>query len=308
MNTNEKPGIPFILPMSSTDWRSLYPFASHELMLDGLRYHYLDEGAGPTLLLSHGNPTWSFFWREIVTALREEFRLIVPDHIGCGLSDKPSPAEYSYRLARRVADLNRLVEHLGLREITLVAHDWGGAIGMGAAVKDPSRFARFVLMNTGAFRAPSCPWKIHLCHIPALGQLAVQGLNMFVKAALTETVAKPERMTPAIKAGFSAPYDSWANRAAVYRFVQDIPLKPSHPSYQTLVEIENGLAQFRDRPVCLIWGMQDWCFTPWFLEKFREFLPQAEVHKIADAGHYVVQDSPEEVVEIMRKFLKKDEV
>ncbi|MCC6126312.1 MAG: alpha/beta fold hydrolase [Pirellulales bacterium] len=293
--------------MSSTDWRSLYPFASHELRLDGFRYHYLDEGAGPVLLLAHGNPTWSFFWREIVTALRGEFRLIVPDHIGCGLSEKPSPAEYSYRLARRVADLNRLVQDLDLREITLVAHDWGGAIGMGAAVKDPGRFARFVLMNTGAFRASSCPWKIRLCRIPVLGQLAVQGLNLFVKAALTQTTAKPERMTPAIKAGFSDPYDSWANRAAVYRFVQDIPLKPSHPSYQTLVEIENGLAQFRDRPACLIWGMQDWCFTPWFLEKFREFLPQAEVHRIADAGHYVVQDSPEEVVRIMREFLRKEE-
>jgi haloalkane dehalogenase len=291
--------------MSSTDWRSLYPFASHEIKLDGLRYHYLDEGTGPVLLLSHGNPTWSFYWREIVTALKGEFRLIVPDHIGCGLSDKPSPADYSYRLARRVEDLNRLVEELDLREITLVAHDWGGAIGMGAAVKNPSRFARFVLLNSAAFRAPKCPWKIHLCHIPIVGQVGVQGLNLFVKAALVEATAKPERMTPPVRAGFAAPYDSWANRVAVYRFVQDIPRSASHPSYQTLLDIEDGLAQFRGRPVCLIWGMKDWCFTPWFLEKFREFLPQAEVHKIEDAGHYVVQDAPERVIEIMREFLKK---
>jgi pimeloyl-ACP methyl ester carboxylesterase len=229
----------------------------------------------------------------------------VPDHIGCGLSEKPSPAKYSYRLNRRVEDLNRLVEQLDLHEITLVAHDWGGAIGMGAALLNPKRFSRFVLMNTAAFRAPTCPWKIRLCHIPVLGQIGVQGLNLFVKAALQEATAKPERMTPAVRAGFAAPYDSWANRAGVYRFVQDIPLRPSHPSYQTLSNIENGLAQFRGHPVCLIWGMKDWCFTPWFLEKFREFLPQAEVHKIEDAGHYVAQDSPEQVVEIMRKFLKK---
>jgi haloalkane dehalogenase len=260
------------------------------------------------LLLSHGNPTWSFFWRDIVTALRGEFRVIVVDHIGCGLSEKPGPDRFSYRLGRHAENLNTLVEKLDLKDITLVAHDWGGAIGMGAAVRCPSRYKRFVLMNTGAFRAPKCPWKIQLVHIPILGQVAVQGLNLFVKAALTETVAKPERMTPTIKAGFAAPYDSWANRVAVYRFVQDIPLKSTHPSYQTLVDIENGMAQFRDRPVCLIWGMKDWCFTPWFLEKFREFLPQAEVHKIEDAGHYVVQDSPEEVIEIMRGFLRKDEV
>lgn len=289
--------------MSTADWRSLYPFKSHEIRIDGLRYHYLDEGTGPVLLLSHGNPTWSFFWRDIVTALRGQYRLVVVDHIGCGLSDKPPADKYPYRLARRADDLNRLVETLDLKHITLVAHDWGGAIGMGAAVRNPSRYGRFVLMNTGAFRAPTCPWKIHLVHIPIVGQLGVQGLNLFVKAALTETVAKPERMTPQIKAGFAAPYDSWANRVAVYRFVQDIPLKPNHPSYQTLVDIENGMPQFRDRPVCLIWGMKDWCFTPWFIDKFREFLPQAEVHKIDDAAHYLVQDSPEEVVATMREFL-----
>jgi haloalkane dehalogenase len=290
--------------MSAPDWRSLYPFASHELEIDGFRYHYLDEGAGPVLLFSHGNPTWTFFWRDLVTALRDKYRVIAVDHIGCGLSDKPSPEKYSYRLARRVEDLNRLVERLDLRDITLVAHDWGGAIGMGTAVAMPERFSRFVLMNTAAFRAPTCPWKIRLCHIPVLGQVAVQGLNLFVKAALSEATAKPERMTPAVRAGFSAPYDSWANRVGVYRFVQDIPLSVAHPSYQTLLDIENGLAQFRGRPACMIWGMKDWCFTPWFLQKFREFLPQAEVHEIEDAGHYVVQDSPDRVIEIMRKFLE----
>ena len=273
-------------------------------MLDGLRYHYLDEGAGPVLLLSHANPTWSFYWREIVTALKGNFRLIVPDHIGCGLSDKPSPANYPYRLARRVEDLNRLVEKLDLHGITLVAHDWGGAIGMGAAVKDPGRFSRFVLLNTAAFRAPSCPWRIRVCRVPILGQIGVQGLNLFVRLALKEATAKPEHMTPPVRAGFLAPYDSWANRAAVYRFVQDIPLRPSHPSYRTLLNIENGLSQFRMHPVCLIWGMKDWCFTPWFLQKFQEFFPQAEVHRLEDAGHYVVQDAPERVVEILRRFLE----
>jgi cis-3-alkyl-4-acyloxetan-2-one decarboxylase len=285
------------------DWHALYPFESHEIRHNGLRYHYLDEGAGPVLLMVHGNPTWSFMWRDLILALRKKFRLIVPDHIGCGLSDKPAPELYSYRLAQRVEDLDRLIEHLDLQHITLVAHDWGGAIGMGAAVAAPERFDRFVLMNTAAFLAPRCPFRIRLCHLPVIGPLGVQGLNLFVKGALDQAVAKHERMTPAVRAGMSAPYDSWANRIAVYRFVCDIPLRPSHPTYQTLLDIENGLAQFSGHPVSLIWGMKDWCFTPAFLDRFLEFFPRAEVHRLADAAHYVVEDAHEQIVPILEKFV-----
>ncbi len=281
----------------------MYPFDSHEIRLDGLRYHYLDEGAGPALLLVHGNPTWSFMWREIVLALKGKFRLIVPDHIGCGLSDKPAPAKYSYRLARRVADLGQLIEHLDLRHITLAAHDWGGAIGMGAAVAAPQRFDRFVLMNTAAFLAASCPIRIRLCHLPLVGQFGVQGLNLFAKMALDQAAAKHDRMTPAVRAGMIAPYDSWANRTAIYRFVRDIPLRSSHPTYQTILDIEKGLAQFGRHPVCLIWGMKDWCFTPAFLQRFLQFFPRAEVHRLMDAAHYLVEDAHEKIIPILEKFV-----
>jgi haloalkane dehalogenase len=123
----------------ANDWRSLYPFASHWIEIDGHRLHYLDEGSGPPVLLVHGNPTWSFYWREAVKALRATHRVIAVDHIGCGLSDKPSPCDYPYRLARRVADLGRLIEALDLADLALVAHDWGGAIGMGAAAAAPAQ-------------------------------------------------------------------------------------------------------------------------------------------------------------------------
>jgi cis-3-alkyl-4-acyloxetan-2-one decarboxylase len=290
---------------AANDWRSLYPFQSRELMLDGHRYHYVDEGSGPVLLMVHGNPTWSFYWRNLILALRDRYRVVAVDHMGCGLSDKPPAAEYSYRLAQRVADLGQLIEKLDLRQITLVGHDWGGAIGMGAAVASPERFARFVLMNTAAFRMPTCPWPIGLCRLPVLGPLGVQGLNLFVRAALRTTVCKPERMTPAVKAGYLAPYDSWHNRVGVLRFVMDIPLRPTHPSYATLMKIEEGLAQFRRLPVCLIWGMRDWCFTPMFLDRFHDFLPQAEVHRLADAGHYVVEDAHEQIVPLLEDFAKR---
>ena len=287
----------------TNDWLKLYPFQSRWITIGGLRYHYLDEGTGPVLLMVHGNPTWSFYWRELVKALRGRCRVVVPDHIGCGLSDKPGARHYCYRLAQRVLDLTGLVEQLNLRQVTLVGHDWGGVIGMGAAVAAPQRFARFVLMNTAAFRARQCPWQIHLCRTP-LGRLAIQGLNLFARAALRMTVCRRERMTPAVRAGYLAPYGSWRDREAIYRFVRDIPLRPDHPSYPALAAIEAGLSKFRRHPVCLIWGMQDWCFTPQFLDRFLEFFPEAEVRRIEGAGHYVVEDAHEEIVPLIERFLE----
>lgn len=284
-------------------WRSLYPFESHWASIGGLRVHYLDEGHGDVLLAVHGNPTWSFYWRELVKGLRGRRRLVVPDQVGCGLSDKPAPSEYPYRLARRIEDLKALIDHLGLERITLVAHDWGGAIGLGAAVAMPERFTRIVLLNTAAFRSRRMPWRIRVCRTPLLGRLGVQGLNLFARAALRMAVAKPERMTPVVRAGLLAPYDSWAHRAAIWRFVADIPMRPSHPSYAALCEIEAGLARLRALPACLIWGMRDWCFIPWYLDRFLEFFPAAEVHRLEDVGHYVMEDAYERVVPLVERFL-----
>lgn len=286
---------------STESWRALYPFDSHELRIDGLRYHYLDEGQGEPLLLVHGNPTWSFYWREIVKALRGRYRLIVPDHIGCGLSDKPQL--YHYRLAKHVGNLRRLIAHLGLEQITLLAHDWGGAIGLGAATAEPERFSRLVLFNTAAFRSGEMPWRIRVCRTPLLGRLAVQGLNGFARAATWMAVEKRERMTAEVRAGLLAPYDSWANRIATHRFVLDIPLSAAHPSYENLLNIERRLELLRDRPKLFVWGMRDWCFTPKFLVRFLEFFPEAEVERLADAGHYVVEDAYERIVPRLETFL-----
>ncbi len=283
-------------------WRELYPFESHDAEVAGRRMHYLDEGTGPPLLMVHGNPTWSFYWRNLVTAFRERYRVIVPDHIGCGLSDKPKIGQYDFRLASRIADLTSLVEQLDLQDVTLLAHDWGGAIGMGTAVKIPTRFRRFVLFNTAAFAGGRCPLRIRVCRTPILGQVAVQGLNLFARAAIGMAVRRHERMTPQVRAGLLAPYDSWSNRTAVHRFVTDIPLARTHPSCGALREIEEGLGQFRKSPICLIWGMRDWCFTPKYLDRFLEFFPEATVHRFNDAGHYVIEDAHEEIVPMLEEF------
>jgi cis-3-alkyl-4-acyloxetan-2-one decarboxylase len=105
-----------------------------------------------------------------------------------------------------------------------------------------------------------------------------------------------------VRAGYLAPYDSWAHRIAIQRFVDDIPLRPRHPSYSTLVEIERGLPSLANLPTALIWGMRDWCFTPYFLDRFREFFPAAEVHRMADAGHWVMEDAAEQVIPIIERF------
>lgn len=285
------------------DWRALYPFASHWLTQPAGRYHYLDEGQGKPLLFVHGNPTWSFYWRDLVAALRAQYRAIAVDHIGCGISDKP--ANFSYRLADHIGNLVRLIDELDLRDITLLAHDWGGAIGMGAAAERPDRFERFVLFNTAAFRSSRCPWRIRVCRTPGLGPLAVRGANAFLRAALVMATSNPQKFRGAVRQGYLAPYGNWANRVAIQRFVEDIPLSPRHPSYETLVRIEQALPSLADRPTKFIWGMRDWCFTPAFLERFLEFFPQGDVLRLPAAGHFVVEDAAAEVLAAVEAFLQR---
>jgi cis-3-alkyl-4-acyloxetan-2-one decarboxylase len=284
-------------------WRDHYPFEPHFISIGGNRLHYLDEGSGPPLLFVHGNPTWSFYWRKLILGLRGNFRCVAVDHIGCGLSDKPQ--DYDYTLQRRIEDLCAAVERLDLSGTTLVAHDWGGAIGLGAVERLRQRFGRIILFNTGAFPPPFVPWRIAACRMPLLGTFAVRGLNAFAQAALTMAVEKHERMTTDVRDGLLAPYDNWANRVAIDRFVQDIPFTPRHPTWRVLETIEAGLDSLGDMPIALIWGMRDWCFTPQCLDRFVRHWPQAEVHRLDDCGHYVVEDANERIAPIMREFLGK---
>jgi len=283
-------------------FESEYPFASNFLELGGVRYHYVDEGRGETLLCVHGNPTWSFAWRNFVKDLSRDYRVIAVDHVGCGLSDKPQ--HYEYRLAKHIDNLSQFIVQKDLTRVTLLAHDWGGAIGMGAAGMLPERFSRFVLFNTAAFRSRRMPRRIAVCRWPVLGPIGVRGLNLFARAALRMAVCRPERMTQPVRKGFLAPYGSWNDRIAILRFVQDIPISSAHPSFQTLVKIEERLELFRNFPMLLVWGMRDWCFTPAFLDEFLARFPKAQALRLADAGHYVFEDAHEEAIRRLRAFLR----
>lgn len=283
--------------------RPLYPFSPHTFTAPGgARMSYLDEGprTAEAVLMLHGNPTWSFYYRELVQAIAPTQRCIVPDHIGMGLSEKPQ--EHPYTLATRIDDVAALVGSLGLKRIHLVVHDWGGAIGFGFAARHPDLIGRFVVLNTAAFPSPHIPKRIALCKTRFPGTLLVRGLNGFAGPAACMSMHR-RRLSADERAGYLLPYDSWANRVAVDAFVKDIPLDDRHPTWAALTATEAGLVHFRDRPALIVWGGKDFCFHDWYFAEWRRRLPQAETHYLADAGHYVLADANTEAVPLIARFL-----
>jgi haloalkane dehalogenase len=281
-----------------------YPFAPKSFATPGgARLSYVDEGPrrDEAVLMLHGNPTWSFYYRNLIRALAPTTRCIAPDHIGMGLSEKPP--DYDYTLATRIADVAALVASLDLKRVHLVVHDWGGAIGFGFAARHPDLVGRVTILNTAAFASTRIPARIAVCKAPLIGPLLVRGLNGFAWPATWMSMHR-RRLTPTEKAGYLFPYDSWANRVAVSSFVRDIPLAATHPSWGALAEVEQGLSRFRERPTLVIWGGRDFCFDDSFLARWRELLPQADVHRLADAGHYVLEDARDEVVPRIAAFVR----
>ncbi|MFA5257755.1 MAG: alpha/beta fold hydrolase [Opitutales bacterium] len=278
-----------------------YPFAPRFVTLpDGQRMHYIDEGQGPVVLLLHGNPTWSFMYRNLVRALSPHFRCIAPDHIGCGLSDKPQ--HYDYTLARHILNAEYLLDSLGIGDFNLVAHDWGGAIGSGVAGRRPERVGRIMLMNTAAFRSLRIPLRIAVCKVPLLGALLIRGLNAFAGGAVHMASTRP--LPEDVRRGYLYPYRNWRDRVANLRFVQDIPLSKTHPSYAELARVEDALVALAGKPMLLCWGMRDWCFSPKFLDEWIRRFPAAKVERFAAAGHYLTEDASEEVCESALEFMQ----
>lgn len=283
-----------------------YPFTPRRHRLpDGTGLSFLDEGprAATAVVMVHGNPTWSYYYRHLVRALAPARRCVVPDHVGMGFSDKPENRAYS--LAQRIADLEDLIASLGLEQIDLVVHDWGGAIGLGFAGRHPEKVRRLVILNTAAFPDSRIPARIALCRAPFLGPLVVRGCNGFAWPATWMAMSR-RALSAEEKRGYLLPYGSWADRVAVNAFVRDIPMDAAHPSHATLSEVEARLAGLRDKEALILWGGRDFCFNDHFLERWRGLLPAASVHRVADAGHYVLDDAREDVVPRVTAFLKRD--
>ncbi|MFM7098813.1 MAG: alpha/beta fold hydrolase [Gemmataceae bacterium] len=311
MVVGSNPGIVPGPPKSLLSWirenPSLYPFKSEYLELGAHKLHYIDEGSGKPVFMIHGNPTWSFFYRKLIPVLSKFMRVIVPDHVGCGLSDRPSDSEYKYNLESRLHDLDKLINHVApTGKINLVVHDWGGMIGTSWAVRNAHRIESIVFLNTAGFGLPKgkpLPWTLKVCRSGIFGSLLVRGFNGFCLGAARYCPIKG--LDRNVRAGFLSPYSSWKDRLAIFRFVQDIPISPDHPSYNIIEETRLGLTKLDDIPKVFCWGRHDFIFNDDFLAEWKKHFPNAQYHVFEDAGHYLLEDAPEGVCAKVQEFFMK---
>lgn len=279
-----------------------YPFPSSFIEIGQHRMHYLDVGHGPVVVMVHGNPTWSYYFRNLIASISQFCRVIAMDHIGCGLSDKVQDFHY-YTLQQHRENLEVLLSSLDITSFSLVVHDWGGAIGMGLATRYPERIEKIVVLNTAAFRSKRIPWRIRICRLPILGPFLVRAFNGFALPATFMAVKRPMRKE--IAKAYLAPYNNWRNRIAIAAFVRDIPLSAGDRSYDELTRIENGLPLLRDAgiPMLILWGGGDFCFDRHFYEEWLRRFPAAKHVYYGDGGHYLLEDKPVETGEQIASFL-----
>jgi len=261
--------------------------------------HYVDEGSGPVVVCLHGNPTWGFLFRNLIAALRDDFRVIVPDHIGCGLSDQPG--DVCFRAGDRIGHLEDLLAELGVSRFSLVMHDWGGPLGTGLAVRRPADVERLVYFNTTLAEMALLPGMIRRAAAPVIGRLLTQDTMQFLK--LLTSFGVVQAMPEEVKRGYLRPYRSRAGRRAIWGFVQDIPFSPSHPTAPLMDDMVARLPALADTPVKIIWGMKDPCFHPGILRQVAAWFPQADVVRIPDASHLVLEDAPGQSIAAVREFL-----
>ena len=285
-----------------------YPFTPRSLQVrPGIRMSYLDEGPrdAPVIVMLHGNPSWSYYWRRLVLGLRDRYRCIVPDHVGMGRSDRPDDAHYHYTLASRVEDLATLLDAIGIAgPVTLAVHDWGGMIGMGWALAHPAQVERLVILNTALFPLPAAkpmPWQLSLGRDSRVGGFLIRAFNLFARGAAW--LGTGQRLPAAVRRAYIAPYAGWNNARATLRFMQDIPLREGDPAWPLVAEAGARLHEFADRPAFVAWGLRDFVFDRHCLDACLAALPEAEVHRFLDAGHYVLEDEHAVLVPGIRAFL-----
>ena len=262
------------------------------------RMHYLDQGEGDTIIMLHGNPTWSFYYRNLIKELSKTNRIIAPDHIGMGLSDKPQNVDYS--LAFHIDNLEKLINHLDLKDITLIVHDWGGAIGFGYTVNNQHNVRKLVVLNSSAFFDKRVPQRIAICR-GFLGSFMVRRLNLFARAATRMAVCN--KLSKETRKKYLEPYDTFENRIGIYTFLRDIPMEKEHRTRQLLDNIESKLSEIKSE-VLILWGARDFCFTEHFFERWKTYFPQAKTKLYENAGHYILEDAPNEVLKEIEEFLK----
>jgi cis-3-alkyl-4-acyloxetan-2-one decarboxylase len=286
------------------DFKGTFPYEPHFVDAGEVRLHYVDEGppdAAP-LLFVHGNPTWSYLWRRPIAELSARgHRCVAFDHMGFGRSDKP-PQLSAYSLERHIENALALIDALDLSEVTLVAHDWGGPIGLGALLERRDRLRAMVLMNTWAWELPSfLPPFLREFRTEGLGEILALGGNLFVESI--PGGMRRRDVDPLMMEAYRAPFPDYWSRAGTLAFQREIPLTERDRSAPLMASIHERLPDL-SLPVLLVWGMRDPVFQPVFLEQWRELFPEAETVELDDASHFLVEDSPDAVTDAIEGFLR----
>jgi haloalkane dehalogenase len=285
------------------DFGGTFPYEARYTNVGGVRLHYVDEGprdARPLLML-HGNPTWSYMYRRPIALLSEGgHRCVALDHMGFGRSDKP-PELRRYRLATHIENAAGLLDALDLTDVTLVMHDWGGPIGIGAALERPERVRALVVMNTWAWELPSfLPPFLREFRTDGLGEILALAGNLLVES-IPGGMARREP-DPPMMAAYRAPFPDYWSRVGTLAFPRDIPLTERDPSAVAMARIQEGLPRL-GLPLLVVWGMRDRVFQPVFIEQWRELAGEARVVELHDASHYVVEDRPDAVASAVDEFI-----
>lgn len=286
--------------MSNETWidRTQYPFKPHYFQTGAGRMHYLDEGSGSPVVLVHGTPTWSYLYRHLVRTLSRHHRVIAPDNLGFGLSDKPEG--WTYRPQDHARNLESLIEDLGLRDITLVVHDFGGPIGLSYAVEHPENVARVVLFNTWmwSLRGNSAIEKGSALFSGWLGKFLYTRMNFSPKFLLKSFYGDKKKLTPEIHRHYLAPFPSRHERMAPWIFAKE--LIGSSDWFNGLWERRGRLESI---PALLLWGMKDPSFDRRALARWKEIFSDATVVEFPDAGHFVQEEAPEESAKAVEGFI-----
>ena len=277
--------------------REEYPFEDHWFERDGAAMHFVDEGEGTPVVLLHGNPTWSFLYRNVIKALGGACRTVAPDYPGFGFSDHPPG--YGYTPQEHAGWVKALVSHLGLPPFILVIQDWGGPIGLSVAVEDPDRIAGLVIGNTWCW-PPDTRAKVFSCLLGGpLGRFLHLRRNFFAKRIVPSGIARPERKPPEVLKAYTDPFPTPASRMGTYVFPGAIRQESTW-----LGSIEERLHVLGEKPVEMVWAMKDKAFgSEKYIDHWKGHFPDAPVERVADASHYLQEDCPENVAAAIRRVL-----
>jgi haloalkane dehalogenase len=288
--------------MTIADWidRAEYPFASHYFETPAGAIHYVDEGSGQPIVMVHGNPAWSFLYRHLIKRLQPEYRCVAPDHIGFGLSDKPT--DWEYLPADHAANLTALIDHLGLKDITLVIQDWGGPTGLGYAVAHPENVARLVIMNTWAWPVNRDPYYVAFSGFTGgpIGRMLIRRQNFFVNSIMPRAFGDRSKLTEAAHAHYRRPLAVPEERKGCWVFPKQIV-----GATPWLEQLWANISSLTGKPTLIVWGMKDIAFRENELQRWEATFPAAQVVRLETVGHYVQEEAPEELAAALIPFLRE---